>query len=88
MNELLAVTWREGNLWSIKGSSADGYVVVTDEVSGWSCTCPDWKFNLKDGVRVCKHISRVVVSSGLKPVLSGADFAFMEDYLQSLTSST
>ncbi len=88
MNELLAVTWREGNLWTVKGSSIDDYVVITDDINGWSCSCPDWKFKLKDGVRVCKHITRVFVRSGEKPVLSGADALFMEYYLESVSPST
>lgn len=80
---MLGVALHEGNLWVVPGSAKLPYkVFVRDD--GWTCTCPDWRYKPKTdkGVRVCKHIGRVVYASGEVPVLVNADPAFMQEYLQ------
>ena len=82
LNERLAVAYHETNIWLAMSSKGSwDYQVFTDDRRGWFCTCPDWKNRLKDGVRVCKHISRVISASGEIPTLVGADEKFVMEYL-------
>ena len=85
--EILAVAYHETNLWLAKSSKGSwDYEVRTDADGGWFCTCPDWKYNMREkgGVRVCKHISRVVANSGEIPTLEGADEQFVMTYLANI----
>ncbi len=85
INEQLAVAYHETNLWLAQSSKGTwDYRVYTDDDRGWACDCPDWRYKLKDGVRVCKHITRVVAASGQIPNLEGADEQFVLWYVAQL----
>ena len=85
LKERLAVAYHETNIWIAKSSKGSwDYQVSTDDTRGWSCTCPDWQYKLKGGVRVCKHISRVISESGQIPTLMGADEKFVMEYLSQI----
>ena len=69
-----------GEVWEVDSATQDAvYAVHTDE-SGWWCTCKGFRFSKP--VKECSHIEKVVMESGLMPVLRGADDEWVRDYVQ------